>query len=247
MDTFDLKKYLAENRLFKENLKFKNLNPGNNYTATQDFSIFKKGDSVKIQKITPFGAQSRVYMKNSQGKVDNIIGDFEEEVEVLRLNEVEVTDPELQSQIQEFATLSDEIDRINNTLKKLKDRYSSLSDILLPLLNELAETKDNALEVEDILVTIKKKGYERTSVGYKEAFEWLKDRVNPQMKKIVEEALEKTKKTSQIAPAIGVQRRVDENKVVDILSKYWNKFVVKLDKLNDVLKQDIDVFRSKLK
>ena len=86
MDNFDLKKYIAEGRLLKENLRFTDLDTQNTYKANQDFSIFTKNEPVYIEKIIPMGNQARVYIKNSKGDIDDIIGDFNEEVEVLSLN-----------------------------------------------------------------------------------------------------------------------------------------------------------------
>jgi len=245
MDNFDLKKYLSNNSLLKENLKFKDLNDNKTYTVTQNFSIFKKGDPVSIEKISPFGGQYKVYLKNSQGKVSDIIGDIEDEVEML--NEMEVKDPNLETQIEKFAELSDQIDKISNTLTQLKKEYSSISKALLPILEELEETQDRALETKNVLVTIKKKGFERTSYAYKEAFSWLNTRINPTMQKIVQEALEKTKKTATIASSIGVQKKINENKVTDALLKYWNMFKTKLSKFNSTLRQDIDTFKNKFR
>jgi predicted transcriptional regulator len=164
------------------------------------------------------------------------------------LSEKEITDPELQTQIKEFAELSNQIDRITNELKKLKDKYDSIESILTPILDELAETNDKALEVEDILVTIKKKGFERTSYAYKEAFEWLKTKVNPALRAIVEEALEKTKKTSKIASSIAVQKTLSESKMTGIVSKlkgYWNSFLRVLNVNNKKLSNAINSFKEK--
>jgi chromosome segregation ATPase len=163
------------------------------------------------------------------------------------MSEIKISDPELQSQIKEFASLSDQIDVIENNLKQLKNKYKVLEDTLRPILEQLQETQDRAIEVEDILVTIKKSGFERTSYAYKEAFDWLKDRVNPAMKKIVEEAIEKTAKTTRIASSIGVQRQISENKIIDALKSYWNKFTSKLGKLNKELDNAIDDFKERIK
>jgi chromosome segregation ATPase len=163
------------------------------------------------------------------------------------IEEIKIEDSNLESKIKEFANLSDQIDSISNELKKLKSQYSSLENILTPLLEELDDTQDKALEIEGILVTIKKRGFERTSYAYKEAFEWLVERVNPTMKKIVEEALEKTKKTSKIATAIGVQKIIPENKIIDSIKKYWNLFLNKIKLYNNQLGGYIDDIKKDIK
>lgn len=160
--------------------------------------------------------------------------------------EAKVEEPQLQEAIREFAKLSNEIDKAANSLKKMKEKYSDLEDVLRPLLEELATTKDKALEVDDILVTIKKKGYERTSVAYKEAYEWLHGRVNAAMKAMVEESLEQTKKVSKIAASIGVQK-LDENKLFSAVRQGLKSLFSKIKSGNTKLGGYIDAFKSKLK
>jgi len=162
------------------------------------------------------------------------------------ISEAEIKDDKLKEQIKEFADLSDEIDKITSQLKKLKNQYDVIEDVLRPVLEELEETKEKALEIDDILVTIKRKGFDRTSYAYKDAFDWLKERVNPAMKKIVEEALEKTKKTSRITSKLGVQRNISENKITSALKSAWLSFKNKLSSLNSKLGTAITSFKSKM-
>ena len=161
------------------------------------------------------------------------------------IREVKVEDPELAAQIKEYAELSDSIDRIKSELKKLEVKYKGLEEVIRPLLEELEETQDKALEVEDILVTIKRKGYERTSIAYKEALEWVRDRINPAMRKIVDDSLEATKKPTYIASQIGVQK-LKEEKNSSKLKMYFNKLAKVFSFRNNKLSQDINVLKTKL-
>ena len=159
---------------------------------------------------------------------------------------MKITDPQLQEQIKEFARLSDEIDVVKNKLKELETQYGSIEDIIRPVLEQLDETEDRALEVGNILITIKKKGYERTSYAYKEAFEWLKKRVNPIMRKLVEEVLEQTKKIAKISSSIGVQK-LEENKILDAIKSFFSNWASKLSNYNKQLDSNIDEFKSRIK
>jgi hypothetical protein len=161
------------------------------------------------------------------------------------IREVKVEDPELAAQIKEYAELSDSIDRIKSELKKLEVKYKGLEEVIRPLLEELEETQDKALEVEDILVTIKRKGYERTSIAYKEALEWVRDRINPAMRKIVDDSLEATKKPTYIASQIGVQK-LKEEKNSSKLKMYFDKLAKVFSFRNNKLSQDINVLKTKL-
>lgn len=165
------------------------------------------------------------------------------------IQEVQIEDPELSKQIKEFAELSDEIDVINARLKLLKNKYGILEEIIRPILEELDVTKDKALEVENILVTIKRKGYDRTSFAYKEALEWVRGRINPAMRKIVDDSLEATKKTATITSQIGVQK-IEEQSILDrianTLKSFFAKVSQKISTANNKLSRDIDVLKSKI-
>jgi chaperonin cofactor prefoldin len=164
-----------------------------------------------------------------------------------KIQEVKISDPQLSNQIKEFAKLSEEIDKASNELKKLERQYKELETIIRPVLEELKETQDRALEVDNILVTIKKAGFERTSSAYKEAFEWLLERVNGKMKTIAMEAIEATKKTSYIASSIGVQK-INEinNSIINKLKKYWGNLTNKIKTGNKQIENIIDEFHRKL-
>jgi chromosome segregation ATPase len=165
------------------------------------------------------------------------------------IQEVKVEDPELTTQIKEFAELSDEIDQLTARLKLLEKKYKGLEEVIRPVLDELDETKDKALEVENILVTIKRKGYERTSFAYKEALEWVRERINPAMRKIVDDSIEATAKTSRIASQIGVQKIEEQSvldKIVNTLKGYWSKITQKLSAANNSLSRDIDALKAKI-
>lgn len=121
-------------------------------------------------------------------------------------NEMQVTDLELQQKIKEFARLSDKIDELKGELKDLQTRYDGIEEILRPVLDEMKETGDKTLQVEGIIVTVKRYGHERESVGYKDACNYLLERVNASMQKIAQECLDAHTKTVQIATSIGVQK-----------------------------------------
>jgi len=141
--------------------------------------------------------------------VKNVLPKFNK----LGLTEMRVEDPKLEEQVRKFAELSDQIDRLQVELKGYESEYKSLEGLLRPLLEQLNETDQKGLEIDGILVTIKRKGYSRESYAYKEAYDWLVQRVNPAMKALAQEALDATKKIAQIASSIGVQK-LEENSVL---------------------------------
>jgi methyl-accepting chemotaxis protein len=230
-------------------MKFKNIEIGEEYLASSDIGSLKKGDKIFINDSFSVGNEVILVISNHQGDTETIRGDSNDDADMLTYNikEMQVTDDDLKEQVKEFARLSDQIDEISSTLKKLKNRYDELNVVLLPLLEELEETKEKALEVEDILITIKRKGYSRVSYGYREAFDYLFKGVNADMKRIAQEALDKTAKTAQVASSIAVQKRgINESKITDALSKYWGSFISKLKSYNNKLDNHINEFRRRI-
>jgi hypothetical protein len=65
-------------------LKFRDIEPGNTYVATRDFSIFKKGDQIKVTYARPVGSENIIVLKNKEGKTDQIQGDLGDDVEVFK-------------------------------------------------------------------------------------------------------------------------------------------------------------------
>lgn len=160
------------------------------------------------------------------------------------LFEIEVTDPILTAKIKEYAQLNEEIERKMAELEELKNKYKPLDDELTNLIDEMDATSDRCLKVSQLLVSVKRKAYDRTNVGYKAAFEWLESRVNPQMKKLVAEAMEASRTVTRIATSISVQRtsELNEGWLSDMWSKakqFFNKTIASLQSKGSVVDKDI--------
>ena len=147
------------------------------------------------------------------------------------LTEMRVEDPNLQKSIDEFGILSDSIDRITRQLKEMETRYKTLESELRPILEQLIETKEKALVTASYSTTIKRMGYDRTNVKYKEAFELALTKVNGLIKEILKEALKSTESTTHIPSSVSVQP-IKEN-VVNI--QKIDQLQVIFDKANSVL------------
>lgn len=146
------------------------------------------------------------------------------------LMELEIT-PGLEAQIEAFAELSDEIDRATAHLNKLKTKFSYLEDTLRPVMEDLDEQSQSAIQTKKYLLTIKRKGYDRTNVKYKEAFEQSLTKVNTQTRRILEEVLESTKSTTRVVSKLGVQPVTESNilqRIVGKLRGIWGKLTNKL-------------------
>lgn len=167
----------------------------------------------------------------------------------LGLTEMRVEDTKLEEQIRKFAELSDQIDKLQVELKRYESEYKSLEGILRPLLEQLNETDQKGLEIDGILVTIKRKGYQRESYAYKEAYEWLEERVNPAMKALAQQALDATKKIAQIASSIGVQKLEESSmltRIIDGLARIIQSNTEKIQIHNRELQDSINTLLANL-
>jgi hypothetical protein len=170
-----------------------------------------------------------------------------------RINEAIVEDPDFVEKIKKFAELSDKIDEITANLKSLKREYDDIEVHIRPILEELKITKDKALQVENILITIKRAGGDKKNIKYKEAFEWLYNKVNAQMKAIIDESIEKNMTISRVASSISVQK-LSENKLrksltsaVGRITSLLKPFISFLSKKNQEIDKTIADFKSKFK
>jgi uncharacterized small protein (DUF1192 family) len=165
------------------------------------------------------------------------------------LTEIEITDATLDARIQEYAKLSDEIDRQKAELKKNEAKFKAIDVDLRILLESITDAKDRVLRAKDILVTIKQAGYARDSFSYKDGFELLTTKVNAKIKKLGDECLEATKTTGYVASKLGVQRVGESFSLSSMAQKvisFFKKSVTKITRLVNDVDDDLDHIESLL-
>ena len=121
------------------------------------------------------------------------------------LNEFQLNKSILEK-VDEFGELSNEIDKVKKQLDEMKKKYEGLEDELRPLLEELNRYNQKSIQTEKFLVSIKRFGYEKENMKYKEVFEQSLTKVNKNTKKLLEDLLQSTKTISQVVTSIGVQK-----------------------------------------
>jgi chromosome segregation ATPase len=132
-----------------------------------------------------------------------------------RLHELEITDPEIEQKIAEYARISDQMDRLKAELEALKKQYTPLDDELTALMEQADAQGDRALETKELLITIKKRGYEAKSPAYKEAFQELLKKVNGKMKAQAIAILDANTTMKRVSTSIGVQKRQTESRITE--------------------------------
>ena len=130
---------------------------------------------------------------------------------------------EIESKINEFGELSDEMDRVKNHLEGLKKRYSQLEGELRPVLELLHQFNQKSVQTERFLVSIKRMGYEKVNYKYKEVFEESLEKVNTNTRRLLENLLESSKTLSKVVSSIGVQP-LNENLLTKLLDRVKKMF-----------------------
>jgi archaellum component FlaC len=122
---------------------------------------------------------------------------------MLKLKELitEDIDTDIKHNIDQIGSLQKEIDEIQKKLKPLKKEYGELVDNVLPILSKLGKEQ---LKTKNYIFKIIRKGYERQSFQYKEGFNKALGKVNNNIKKILEQILDDTKKMVDVKPKFQV-------------------------------------------
>ena len=95
---------------------------------------------------------------------------------------------------------------MKKSLDEMKKKYEGLEDELRPLLEELSKYNQKSIQTEKYLLSIKRFGYEKENLKYKEVFEQSLTKVNKNTKKLLEDLLQTTKTISKVVTSIGVQK-----------------------------------------
>ena len=99
-------------------------------------------------------------------------------------------------------------------------------DNVLPMLNKLGKEQ---YKTQNYIIRIIRKGYERQSFQYKEGFSRALDKVNKNVKRILEQILDDTKKMVKVAPSIQVSPiEIREISFKDWVKKFARKVVRKI-------------------
>ena len=125
-------------------------------------------------------------------------------------------DKDIKQNIDEIGQLNREIDELQKKLKPLRSRYGDLLDNLLPILNSLGKEQ---VKTQNYIFKIVRKGYERQSFQYKEGFNRALDKVNSNIRLILKQILDDTKKMVKVAPSI----QVSPIEIREISFKNWVK------------------------
>ena len=135
-------------------------------------------------------------------------------------------DKDIKHNIDEIGVLQNEIDDLQKKIIPLKKRYGELVESVLPILDKLGKEQ---VKTRNYIFKIIRKGYERQSFQYKEGFNRALEKVNSNIKSILREILEDTKKMVKVAPSFQVKPvEIREGSFRDWIKKYTRKVVRKI-------------------
>jgi septal ring factor EnvC (AmiA/AmiB activator) len=138
----------------------------------------------------------------------------------------EDVDKDIKRNIDELGQLDREIDELQKQLKPLRKQYGELVDNVLPMLNKLGKEQ---VRTKNYIFKILRKGHWKSSYRYKEGFNTALDKVNKNVKRILEQVLDDTKKMVKVSASFQVKPiEIRESSFTDWIKKYTRKVVRKI-------------------
>jgi septal ring factor EnvC (AmiA/AmiB activator) len=158
---------------------------------------------------------------------------YDEENKMIKLKEIlmEDIDKDIKQNINEMGEISKEISQLQDKLKPLQKRYGDIVKEILPVINQLG--KENVI-TKKYVFRILKKGFDRSTVSYKEGFTNALKKVNKSTKLVLERILRETEKLTYIKPQFSIK---PVEGVGDVLKKWVNKFKMLVRKISPSLRK----------
>ena len=161
---------------------------------------------------------------------DEINTELKKKSNMIKMKELlsltEDIDKDIKRNVDEIGKLDHKIDELQKKLKPLRKQYGELVDNVLPMLNKLGKEQ---YKTRNYIFKIIRKGYERQSFQYKEGFNKALDKVNSNIKQILREILEDTKKMVKVSPSFQVSPiEIREISFKDWIKKYTRKVIKKI-------------------
>lgn len=153
---------------------------------------------------------SSAQTKNKKKKKVVLVKMFEE-----FLFETFIEDPAIKDQIGTFYDLQEEIKKLEAQLEEKKLQFKQFEGDVKPMIDGMKEVGDKLAETEEYLIKISRFGGERKDASYKTAFENALSKVNAATKRVLEEALEASRKITQVKHSFSIDKVVAEASLFD--------------------------------
>jgi hypothetical protein len=144
------------------------------------------------------------------------------------VSEAIVDDPNIKEKIANFYELQKKIKEMEANLKEMKSEFGEFEELITPIIDGLKEVKDRTAETGEYIIEISRFGGEQTNVSYKDAFENALSKVNGATKRVLQEALEASKKTTRVKHSFSINKaEMSEASVFDKLKSMVKSAVSK--------------------
>jgi len=143
------------------------------------------------------------------------------------VNEAIITDPNIKEQIGTFYDLQNQIQKLESELSAKRSAFKQFEKDVKPLIDGMKEFGDKLAETEDYLIKVNRFGGDRLDVSYKVAFESALSKVNGATKKVLAEALEASKKITQVKHGFDIHK-VSEASFFDKIKEVINDLIFKI-------------------
>jgi septal ring factor EnvC (AmiA/AmiB activator) len=147
-----------------------------------------------------------------------------------------IDDPGVKASIAEFYDLQNEIKRMEAELEEKKLAFKQFEGEVKPMLDGMKEVGDKLAETEGFVIKVSRFGGERKDASYKTAFENALGKVNAATRRVLEEALEASKKVTQVKHSFSIDKVVVAE--ASIFDKIKNAIKGAINKLLGVFKKE---------
>lgn len=152
--------------------------------------------------------------------------------------EAEISDERINSQIERFYTLQEEIKEMKTRLKEAEDDFKNFEITVKPMLDSMKELEDKIAESQRFFIQINRYGHSRTDIGWKSVVETAMERVDDAAREILRECMEASKKTVEVKHSFEI--KMNESKLMSslkaaarrILDSFKKFFTTRIDRID---------------
>lgn len=163
--------------------------------------------------------------------------------ELSRIVENETMDGDVDAQIEEYMSLTQEIQMLEAKLRAAKSRRSFLGGLLSPFFSGVSDVKKHLHKTQKFIVEVARKGGTRSSYKYADLFELALTKVNSRTRALLERVREETASMHELEQTYKITplgESLNESKVLSKLISYAKNAFAKIKRLIFGLHKDLN-------
>jgi len=167
-------------------------------------------------------------------------------VEESAVTEAKITDNEITGKIEEFYNLQQQIELLKAELKEKEEAFGQFKDQITPMIDDMKELGDKLAETEGYVVKVSRFGGDRETVSWKDAFTLALGKVNAATQKVLNEAVESSKRVSKIGHSFKIEQVIEEASILDKVKKMFSSVIDKFSKIFKKESKEVEKANSEL-